>query len=400
MGTHRVRVIDHHPFPAVLRTLKSPDRKATAGDIAPMLDRAHTLAVQIEHLKDAEQILVTHTARKAGVHALPVSAEGKSGAILVMLGTFQSYLDLAEELKRNHASLEELGRKVKGAIYRFRENRFSLSLPTGGTLTLAERTLVMGVLNVTPDSFSDGGLFIDQNAAVAHGVRLAEEGADLIDVGGESTRPDAEPVPAVEEQERILPVIEKLRSSVEIPISVDTRRGSTAREALKAGASIVNDVSGLSDPLTAAVAAHAGAPVIVMHMRGTPEDMRGKTNYDDVVTEVMEELSQRIRRAVDSGVEETQILIDPGIGFAKTAEQSTELIRRLPELRSLGRPIVIGPSRKSFLAALEETGPDDRLELTLGAIAACVRNGARIVRVHDVKSTVRMISAFEAMTDR
>jgi dihydropteroate synthase len=224
---------------------------------------------------------------------------------------------------------------------------------------------------------------------------MIEAGADIIDVGGESTRPGAAPVKPDEERERVLPVIETLAMGVDVPISIDTRRGSVARDAILAGARMVNDVSGLGDPLTAAVAARAGASVVVMHMRGTPEDMGTKTDYRDVMGEVMAELGTRLERAREAGLPEEALLVDPGIGFSKTADQSRELIRRLAEMRTLGRPIVAGPSRKSFLATIRDVPPSERMNLTIGAVLACVRGGAQIVRVHDVGPAVDAIRAFE-----
>ncbi|MEN8148414.1 MAG: dihydropteroate synthase [Planctomycetota bacterium] len=273
---------------------------------------------------------------------------------------------------------------------------FTVPLAGGGSLDLGGRTLVMGILNVTPDSFSDGGEYVDPDLAVERAHRMVEEGADIVDVGGESTRPGAGPVDADEERRRILPVIEAIAKGLDVPVSVDTRRGGVARDALQAGARIINDVSGLADPLTPAVAARAGASVVLMHMRGTPADMATRTDYGDVTAEVMAELSVSIDRAAESGLPEEAILVDPGIGFAKTAEQSKELIRRLPEFRTLGRPIVAGPSRKSFLATVRDVPPAERVHLTTGAVTACVAKGAHIVRVHDVRAATDAIRAFEA----
>lgn len=271
-----------------------------------------------------------------------------------------------------------------------------LDLPGGGALRLGRRTVVMGILNVTPDSFSDGGMNLDPDRAVRRGLAMVAAGAEILDVGGESTRPGADPVPPEEERRRILPVIERLVRETEVPISVDTRRGATARAALAAGATIVNDVSALDDPETGAAAAEAGAALVLMHMRGTPADMRERCDYDDVAREVTEELRGRVRRAVAAGVPESQIVVDPGIGFAKRAPQSFELIRRLGELRALGLPILVGPSRKSFLREVRDVPPEERLALTIGAVLAAVANGADVVRVHDVGPVVDAVRAFEA----
>jgi dihydropteroate synthase len=245
---------------------------------------------------------------------------------------------------------------------------------------------LMGVVNATPDSFSDGGRYLEPGAAIAHGLRLAEEGADLIDVGGESTRPGAEPVPADEELRRVLPVIRGLRArGLGLPISIDTWKGAVARAALAAGADLVNDVTGLSDPDLGAAVAAAGAPVVLQHTRGTPADMASRARYADVAAEVIAELGEALRRADAAGIPRERIILDPGVGFAKDAAQSVELLARLGELRVLGRPLLVGPSRKRFVAALSgNADPADRLPGTLAAVTACVLAGVELLRVHDV----------------
>jgi dihydropteroate synthase len=244
---------------------------------------------------------------------------------------------------------------------------------------------LMGVVNVTPDSFSDGGLFLDAEAAVSRALRIAEEGADLVDVGGESTRPGAPAVTAEEEIRRVVPVVERLRARrFPLPISVDTSKGAVARAALEAGADLVNDVTALSDPDLARAVADAGAPVVLMHMRGTPADMQARAEYRDVVAEVSRELGAALDRAEAAGIARERTLLDPGIGFAKTAEQSIELLARVGELRSLGRPLLVGPSRKSFIGKITGAPVGDRLPGTLAAVAACVLAGVELLRVHDV----------------
>jgi dihydropteroate synthase len=244
---------------------------------------------------------------------------------------------------------------------------------------------LMGVVNVTPDSFSDGGSFLDPAAAVDQALRLADEGADLVDVGGESTRPGAAPVAPAEEIRRVVPVIVRLRArSFPLPISIDTSKAEVARAALAAGADLVNDVSGLADPELARVVAAAGVPVVVMHMRGTPADMQSRARYDDVVREVSAELEAAMARAEAGGVARERMVLDPGIGFAKTAEQSVEVLARVGELRALGRPILVGPSRKSFIGKLTGAPVGDRVPGTLAAVTACVLAGVEILRVHDV----------------
>jgi dihydropteroate synthase len=244
----------------------------------------------------------------------------------------------------------------------------------------------MGVVNATPDSFSDGGRFLAPADAVAHGLGLAAEGAALLDVGGESTRPGSARVPEAEQIARVVPVIAGLRArGLTIPISVDTTRAAVARAALAAGADLVNDVSGLADdPGLVAVVAGEGAGLVLMHMRGTPADMQSRASYVDVVAEVAAELGEALARAAAAGVPERLLVLDPGIGFAKDAAQNVALLARVGELRALGRPLLVGPSRKSFIGHLTGAPVSDRLPGTLAAVTACVLAGVELVRVHDV----------------
>lgn len=257
------------------------------------------------------------------------------------------------------------------------------------------RPRVMGILNVTPDSFSDGGRHGEASAAIAAGLAMAAAGADIVDVGGESARPGAAAVPAEQEQDRILPVVQAVAAAVRV--SVDTRNASTMQAALAAGASIVNDVSGLThDPRAAAVIAQAGCPVVLMHMRGTPATMNRLAHYNDVVLEVRAELLARLQAAAAAGIGAEQIVIDPGIGFAKRGEHSLALLRGLPSLASLGHPILVGVSRKSFIGALSgEPQPDQRLGGSLAAALYAVARGATILRVHDVRETVQAIRVWQ-----
>jgi dihydropteroate synthase len=256
----------------------------------------------------------------------------------------------------------------------------------------------MGVLNVTPDSFSDGGKFLDPDAAIAAGLAMAAAGADVIDVGGESTRPQSAPTSQGEEQRRILPVMRAL-AAAGLRVSVDTRNAATMAAALDAGAAIVNDVYALAyDPRATALVASRGCPVVLMHMRGTPSDMYAQARYDDVAAEVTRELGQRIEAAERAGIARDRIAVDPGIGFAKTADQSMELLRRLSELGVLGRPILVGVSRKSFLGAITgEMDPRRRLSGSLAAGLFALSQGASILRVHDVPETVQAIKIWQAL---
>jgi dihydropteroate synthase len=266
-------------------------------------------------------------------------------------------------------------------------------------LLLGERTLVMGIVNVTPDSFSDGGMFDDADAAVKHGVRLLEEGADVLDVGGESTRPGSDPVDADEERRRVLPVLEGLRREApEALLSVDTRKPAVAADALDVGADVVNDIGAGADPEMFGVVARAGAGVVLMHMKGEPRTMQVEPAYDDVVREVRSFLAERIEAAVAAGIGPDRLCVDPGIGFGKTLAHNLELLRAIGTFRGLGAPVLAGVSRKRFVGELSGAlDPADRLEGTLGAVAWCASQGVDLVRVHDVAAVVRLLRVVDAI---
>ena len=272
--------------------------------------------------------------------------------------------------------------------------RYSVPLPDGRTLSLGERTLVMGILNLTPDSFSDGGALQGVQAAVEAAVRMADAGADIIDVGGESTRPGAAPVSEGEELRRVVPVIEALAARMSLPISIDTYKASVAEAAANAGVAIVNDISGLRyDPRLAEVVASRRLPIIVMHMRGRSDDMYQHATYHDVVDEVRDELRESVAFAVGAGLPADAVLVDPGLGFAKDATHSFEVLARCGEFAELGRPVVIGPSRKSFLARpIRRASLEADVEWpTAAAVTAAVLAGAHIVRVHAVREMVQVV---------
>ena len=265
-------------------------------------------------------------------------------------------------------------------------------------LEYGPQTLVMGILNVTPDSFSDGGRFLDHEDAVARGLRMAEEGADIVDVGGESTRPGSVEVPVDEEIQRTAPVVKRLVAELDIPISIDTRKASVARAALDAGAVIVNDVSAARDDQMFEVVREAAAGLVLMHMLGEPKTMQRDPHYDDVVRDVREYLVARRDAAVAAGIERDRLCVDPGLGFGKTYEHNLELMRQIDGFLDLGAPLLVGASRKSFIGtALADAPLEDRLEGSLGAVAWLAGRGAHVVRVHDVKETVRVLKVVDAI---
>jgi dihydropteroate synthase len=259
----------------------------------------------------------------------------------------------------------------------------------GHSLELGKRTCIMGVLNVTPDSFSDGGRYYIKERAIEQGVSLARDGADILDIGGESTRPYSDPVPEEEEIERVMPVIEGLRKEIGIPISIDTCKANVARQALNSGASIINDISALRfDDSMASVAFKSGVPVILMHMQGTPGNMQANPSYQSLIPEIMDFLKTVIERAITAGIKRDMIIIDPGIGFGKTYEHNLRIIRDLKQFSQLDLPVLLGTSRKSFIGRILGKDTDERDIGTMATVSAGIMNGAHIVRVHNVKMAV------------
>ncbi|UCB52029.1 MAG: dihydropteroate synthase [Candidatus Zixiibacteriota bacterium] len=263
---------------------------------------------------------------------------------------------------------------------------------------LSSRTHIMGVLNVTPDSFSDGGKFFRFDDAVKQGMRMVEEGADIIDVGGESTRPGSDPLPIEEELSRVIPVVKSLSSKTDLPISIDTYKAEVAKRALDAGAQMINDISALRfDPEMKAVASESKVPVALMHVKGTPKEMQKDPSYDDVIAEITDYLRQSIQMAEDAEIARERIIVDPGIGFGKRVQDNLNILKNLKEFSILGCPILIGCSRKSFIGRILDLPAEERLEGSLAALAVAVLNGANIVRVHDVRESRRVVGLIDAI---
>lgn len=274
-------------------------------------------------------------------------------------------------------------------------------------LEMGRRTLIMGIVNITPDSFSDGGHFYTPEKAIAQGLRLVEEGADLLDIGGESTRPYSDPVDAAEEKNRVLPVIESLAKQVDVPISIDTTKASVALAAVDSGATIINDISALRiDSKMAATAAQARVPLILMHMKGSPENMQVNPVYDDLIPEILTFLEEAIQKAVSAGVAPDKIILDPGIGFGKTVDHNLEIMNHIDRLLSLGKPVLIAASRKAFIRQLvKKPGEKDIDPLcaevawgTQATVAAAAMQGAHMVRVHDVARTRATLAVIDAIS--
>ncbi len=331
--------------------------------------------------------------RVGGVAHTRPAGEGEAGDAgaavdMIVFATLPQGEALRAQLLAANADLSRLAEELISTLHAYHRNGFKV--PCGPhTLVCDLQPLIMGIVNCTDDSFYAGSR-VEGEAAVAAGREMVAAGASIIDVGGESTRPGGERVPAEVELQRVVPVIETLSGAIDVPISIDTSRAVVAAAALQAGATMVNDVHGLAaDPELGAVVAAAGVPIVLMHMRGVPETMHEAARYNDVIADIVKELRQALARAHKAGIDPDLTLIDPGIGFAKRPQQNLTLMRHLATLRSLGRPIVVGPSRKSFVGAVLDLPPEERLEGTAAAVTVAVLAGAHIIRVHDVEAMRR-----------
>lgn len=317
---------------------------------------------------------------------------------VLLLGTVRQYRRLINKLRAQPFKLRALAAELSDLL-RTLESRPACEPLSRLGLPFGERTLVMGILNLTPDSFSGDGLGKDRAAAVEQAGRMLQAGADILDLGGESTRPGAGEVALEEELDRVVPAIRAIKSAFpDAPLSVDTSKSAVARTAVEAGADIINDISGLRfDPRMAEVAAESGCPLILMHIKGTPRDMQQDPAYESLIDEILDSWRQSMRLARESGAEDDQVLLDPGIGFGKTMEHNLEILRRLSELRSLGRPLVVGTSRKSFIGRILDLPVEERLEGTAATVALGIAGGADIVRVHDVREMARVARVADAI---
>lgn len=321
-----------------------------------------------------------------------------AGEHVPLTGTPEQIRHILSIIEKDDRIPPEITKTIRTSLDNVLRTDYKISC-RGTILDLGSRTHIMGILNVTPDSFSDGGLFLDADTAARHAREMAAHGADILDIGGESTRPGAQSLTEDDELRRIIPVIRRLAQEVQTPLSVDTYKSAVAKKALEEGASIVNDISGLRfSPDMARVVADHGAAVVIMHIKGTPRDMQQDPVYTDVVSEVMAYLGEGIERALKAGIAEEQILIDPGIGFGKTVGHNLALLNRLGEFRILGRPILLGTSRKSFIgSALGITDPGLRAEGTAATVALGIERGAQVLRVHDVGPMARVARMTDAI---
>ncbi len=368
--------------------------------IKEMLPKSIPLLIKLGSIDfRAANILKQEMLSLGGEAAIPRGAlDGSQKEIPVMLiGNQKIFFQLLAKLLLQPFGLKKIGAEVDLALKKYSDREFTI----GGNhlnLKLGKKTCLMGILNLTPDSFYDGGKFNSLDRAIRRAEEMVAEGAGIIDVGGESSRPGARPISIKEELQRVIPVIKGLRKRIKKPISIDTYKSEVARMALDSGASIVNDITALrGDKEMARVLGQKGAPVILMHMQGLPQTMQKKPVYRSVVSEIISFLGNRIKKAIEDGISFNKIIIDPGIGFGKTVEHNLEIFRRLREFKILGRPILVGPSRKSVIGKILNLPPEERLEGTAALVACSILNGVQIVRVHDVKEMIQVARMAEAI---
>ncbi len=365
------------------------------GGIKIMVPKSFHYCIKFYGLEPQDAIIMKQEMLAAGgdvaISQYAIPPHGKKTDALV-IGTKTQLRILSMKMKMQYERLNEAGEKISGLIESMEKTH---EINIGKTLRTGKRTLIMGILNVTPDSFYEGGKYSSVESALERAREMVEEGADIIDVGGESSRPGSLPVSKDEELSRILPVIKAISDELDVPISVDTYRAEVAEEAIKAGAGMVNDITAMGgDDGMAKVVSEHGVPICLMHMKGTPQNMQKNPHYDDTMAEITKFLHERAEYAMAKGIDEKNIILDPGIGFGKRTgegiEDNCEIIARLAELKSLGFPVLVGASRKTFIGNLSNTRVEERLEGSLGAEAIAIANGADILRVHDVKETKRM----------
>jgi len=386
---HNPRVVDASD--TVRLRAEGPDHESELG----------ALVLRVENLTGDAAALLGQEIARVGGKVGAVRASGRQECVrheMLLSGSRRVWDEFLDALtRRGQAEARDLSEVMAYALDGYARREFTIPLK-GRALDMGRRTLVMGILNVTPDSFSDGGEFADRDTAIAHGERMLDHGADIIDVGGESTRPNADPVSPAEQIRRVVPVIRALAQSRGPIISIDTTSAEVAAAALDAGAEIVNDVSALRfDPALGGLVAERDAPLILMHMLGRPRTMQENPRYNHVIADIARFLRERVAFAVQAGVSLGKIIVDPGIGFGKTVEHNLEIMRRLDEFRSLGRPLMIGASRKSVIGKVLGVPVDQRVFGTAATLALCVDRGAVILRVHDVNEAVQVARMADAI---
>jgi len=365
-----------------------------------MEKKAIFYSVKLENVKgQAANILKQEMLSLGGEAAVSrdVMNFSRKNSDVLLLGTMKQFDRLLLKLARQPFGLPTISQEIAKSLSNYGKREFSLDFK-GRTLQLGKRALIMGILNVTPDSFYDGGRYSRFDQAVEHAFQMVEDGADILDIGGESSRPGANPVSEEEELERVIPVIKRLVAKAKVPISIDTYKASVARVAIDSGASMVNDISALRmDKNMVDIVKRGRVPVCLMHMQGRPRNMQKNPRYKDVVSEIFSFFRERIDFCEKAGIDIENTIIDPGIGFGKTVDHNLEILKNLDQFRSLGRPIMVGVSRKSYIGKVLQLKPEERLEGSLASAIWCLTKGANILRVHDVKETKRAIGMVEAI---
>lgn len=394
--SHRVRLLN---LPSPTDLAREMERLGSdPGGVHIMAPKAEGLVIRVENVRGKAASILKQLMLSAGGDVCvsrEVAAFDDTPRPVLVIGDARHVARVGKRLRGEPFGLKQIGAEIEAALQRW--GATPPPVRCGARELSFEQARVMGIINVTPDSFSGDGLATDAEAAIAQGLQFAADGADILDVGGESTRPGSDGVSVEEELRRVIPVIEGLAAQVSIPISIDTSKAEVARAALAAGATIINDVCALGAPGMLEIAAESGAAVCLMHMQGRPRDMQHAPQYEDVVTEVYDFLSARTEAVIAAGIAETQIIIDPGFGFGKTAAHNLELVRRLREFRSLGRPVLLGASRKRTIGDLTGRDAAERVFGTAALHALGLANGANIIRVHDVAAMVDVAKVADAV---
>ncbi len=391
---HNPRILELDQLPRALRNMEDMDEAQARR--ADKLTAGRRRALRLDALDPDTLELCRKEAETHGIVFLPGIAGSQGASPLVLVTDDESFkrLSVAFEARGERT----LAAAVRNTLAAYHRQGLGISFADGSRMDL-DSAKVMGILNVTPDSFSDGGRFPDAQSAIKAGLRMATEGADFIDIGGESTRPGAAEVSEEDELRRILPVIEGIKRESDVKVSIDTIKARVARRAIAAGADMVNDVSALADPAMMPLLRETRVPVVVMHMRGTPRTMQTDTRYVDLLSSVVGYLRRAAARAAAAGIPDDKVLVDPGIGFGKSSNGNLEILRQLETLRSIGRPILIGASRKSFIGAVLDLPVKQRVEGSLAVAALAVWQGAHVIRAHDVPATVRVVRMIEAIRE-
>lgn len=365
--------------------------------IAILSPKMFHLNIKIEDVEPQDAIIMKQEMLCCGgdvaiaYNALP--PKGEKGNVMIM-GTEKQMELLVARLKRQYERLKKLGEEIENLLHRF-ERKVVMKIGNK-KFEFGKRSYIMGILNVTPDSFYNGGKYFNMENAIEHAREMEKHGADIIDIGGESSRPFSKRIDEKEEMKRVLPVIEALSNETNVPISIDTYKPKVAEAAIQAGAAMINDIMALRNGMEN-VAREYDVPVVLMHMKGTPETMQINPYYEDVTAEIMKFLDERIKFALENGIDEDKIIIDPGIGFGKRQEDNLRIISHLAEFKSLGMPILIGASRKSFIGNILNLPPEERLEGSIASAIVAILNGANIIRCHDVLATKRAATVADAI---